>query len=76
MPNHPTTPLASTMVGIDRLSIDLVEPVGMPPAVRITWPAAPTIVDPKVFPDTAATIARLFAEAHTVLAGIKARRPL
>jgi hypothetical protein len=54
----------------------LVEPDGMPPAVRITWPAAPTIVNPKQFPDTAATVARLFAEAATTLASIKANRRL
>jgi hypothetical protein len=40
--------------------------------VKITWPDAPTIVDPKRFPDTAATVAQLFARAHIVLAALKA----
>jgi hypothetical protein len=44
----------------------------MPAAVRIVWPAAPTVVDPRRFPDVAAQIAQLFARAHIVLAGLKA----
>src|SRR4029453_15072520 len=38
---------------------------------RIIWPAAPTVIDPRRFPDTAATIAQLFARAHVVLAALK-----
>jgi hypothetical protein len=48
----------------------------MPAMVRIVWPDAPTIVDPKRFPETAATIAQLFARAHIVLAAIRAERRL
>jgi hypothetical protein len=44
----------------------------MPAMVRIVWPDAPTIVDPKRFRDVAAAIAQLFARAHIVLAGLKA----
>jgi hypothetical protein len=44
----------------------------MPAMVRIVWPAAPTVVDPKRFPDVAAQIAQLFARAHIVLAALKA----
>jgi hypothetical protein len=71
---HPTTPLASSQVNHDQLAVELVEPDCMPAMVRIVWPSAPTIVDPKRFPDTAATIAQLFARAHIVLAGIKSAR--
>jgi hypothetical protein len=42
----------------------------MPPAVRITWPAAPSIVNQKQIPDTAAVVAQLFARAHIVLAAL------
>jgi hypothetical protein len=42
----------------------------MPAIVRIAWPPQLTIVDPKRFPDTAAAIVKLFAEAATALAGI------
>jgi hypothetical protein len=72
LPNHPTTPLASSQVNHDQLEIVLVEPLGLPPKVKISWPAAPTIVDPKRFPDTAAAVAQLFARAHIVLAALKA----
>jgi hypothetical protein len=66
------TPLASSQINHDRITIELLEPDSMPAVVRIVWPAAPTIVDPKRFPDTAATVAQLFARAHIVLAAIKA----
>jgi hypothetical protein len=70
--NHPITPLASAEVNHDQLKVELVEPDSMPAVVRITWPAAPTIVDPKRFPDVAAAVAQLFARAHIVLAALKA----
>jgi hypothetical protein len=72
LPKHPTTPLASSQINHDQLAVELVEPDSMPAMVRIVWPSAPTIVDPKRFPDTAATIAQLFARAHIVLAVLKA----
>jgi hypothetical protein len=74
--NPAITPLASSQINHDDLSVELVEPDGMPAKVRIVWPPQPTVVDPKRFPDTAATIARLFAEAATALASMKASRRL
>jgi hypothetical protein len=70
--SSPITPLASAQINHDQLKVELVEPDSMPPAVRIVWPAAPTIIDPKRFPDVAAAIAQLFARAHIVLAALKA----
>jgi hypothetical protein len=70
--SSPITRLASAQVNHDQLKIELIEPDSMPAMVRIVWPAAPTVVDPKRFPDVAAAIAQLFARAHIVLAGIKA----
>ena len=67
-----TTPLASAQINHDYLKIELVEPDAMPPMVRIVWPPQPTIVDPRRFPDVAATVATLFARAHIVLAALKA----
>jgi hypothetical protein len=55
------TPLASTQVNGDRLSVELVEPDGMPAKVRIAWPPQSTLIDPKRFPGVAAQIAQLFA---------------
>jgi hypothetical protein len=63
--------LASSQINHDQLKVELVEPDTLPPMVKITWPDAPTIVDPKRFPDTAATVAQLFARAHIVLAALK-----
>jgi hypothetical protein len=75
-PSSPITPLTSGQINHDHLIVELVEPDNMPAVVRIIWPAAPTIVDPKRFPDTAAAIAQLFARAHIVLAAIRAERRL
>jgi hypothetical protein len=47
-----------------------------PAVVRIVWPLQSAIVDPKHFPEVAAMLTRLFAEAATTLAQIKARRRL
>jgi hypothetical protein len=72
LPKDPTTPLASAQINHDQLAVELIEPDSMPAMVRIIWPAKPTIVDPRRFPDTAASIAQLFARAHIVLAALKA----
>jgi hypothetical protein len=58
------------------LTIELVEADETPAVVIIRWPAKPTVLHPRRFPDAAGVIARLFAEAHTVLANIKAGRRL
>jgi hypothetical protein len=70
--SSPITPLASAQINHDHVKVELVEPDSRPAMVRIVWPNAPTIVDPRSFPDTAATVAQLFARAHIVLAAIKA----
>jgi hypothetical protein len=68
-----TTPLASTEVNHDVIEIQLVEPVGMPSMVKIVWPPQPSIVNPKRFGEVAASLVRLFSEAHVTLARIKAQ---
>jgi len=70
------TPLASSQINHDQLTIDLVEPDAMPSAVRITWPVQPSMIDPKAFPDVASDVARLFARGHIVLAALRAERRL
>ncbi len=63
--------------GHDHLVIQLIKPADMPAIVRIAWPAQATVASPSQFPDTAAAmVARLFAEAATTLAAVKARRKL
>jgi hypothetical protein len=69
---HPTTPLASSQINHDPLKVELVEPDRMPAMVKVTWPAHPSLINPEVFPDTAATVATLFSRAHIVLAALKA----
>jgi hypothetical protein len=56
----------------DVIEVALVKPDGMPAMVRIVWPPQPTMIDPRRFPDTAATVAQLFVRAHIVLAALKA----
>jgi hypothetical protein len=60
----------------DTLAIELIEADETPAAILIRWPLNATVCRPRRFPDTAAVIARLFAEAATTLASIKARRRL
>jgi hypothetical protein len=76
MTNHPITPLASSQINHDTISIELLEPADLPPMVRIVWPLQASLIDPKAFPDAAAAIAQLFARAHIVLAAIRADRRL
>jgi hypothetical protein len=58
----------------DSITVELIESDENPAVGIITWPAKPSVIHPRRFPDTAATLAKLFAEAATTLAGIKARR--
>ena len=60
--------------GHDSITVQLIRPADMPAAVRIMWPLQATVVSPRQFPEVAATIARLFAEAATRLSQIKATR--
>lgn len=69
------TELASSQITpSDILAIELVEADETPTVVIIRWPAKATILHPRRFPDTAAMLARLFAEASTTLAQIKANK--
>ena len=74
--SSPITPLASSQINHDTVSIELLEPNAMPPMVRVVWPLQASLIDPKAFPDTAGAIATLFARAHIVLAAIRAERRL
>ena len=70
-----------TLNGADELAVQLIRSADMPAAehtpkpavVRIVWPPASTVVDPKRFPEVAAQPTRLFAESATTLAQLKAR---
>jgi hypothetical protein len=69
--------LASNQItATDTVTVELIEADETPAVVIVSWPVKPTVLHPRRFPDAAATIARLFAEAHTALAAIKAGRRL
>jgi hypothetical protein len=69
--------LASNQItATDTITVELIEANETPAVVIVSWPVKPTVLHPRRFPDAAATIARLFAEAHTALAAIKAGRRL
>ena len=66
------TELASgAITAADSITIELVEADETPAVVIIRWPAKPSVIHPHRFPEIAALVARLFAEAHTTLARIK-----
>jgi hypothetical protein len=54
----------------DVLTVELIRPDSMPAAVRIIWPAKPTITQPtpKALAALAAAMVRTMAEAQTALA--------
>jgi hypothetical protein len=71
------TQLASgAITAVDTITIELVETDEHPTVVIVRWPAKPSVLHPRRFPDVASVVARLFAEAHTTLARIKAGRRL
>jgi hypothetical protein len=78
LPNHPTTPLASSAINQsgDTIEVVLVRPANNPSVIMIRWPNAPTITPPARYNEVASTAMRLLAEASTTLARIKASKRL
>jgi hypothetical protein len=68
--SNPTT-LASTKIGRESITVELIE-LDDQARVTITWPTKTLSISPRRFPDLAASLARLFANASTELARIKA----
>jgi hypothetical protein len=64
------------LTSTESITVELIEADETPAVVIVRWPSKPTVICPHCFPDTAAMLTRLFAEAATALAGIKARRRL
>ena len=68
------TELASGQItAVDSIVVELIAADETPAVVIIRWPDKPTVLHPRRFTDTAAGIARLFAEAATRLSQIRAR---
>jgi hypothetical protein len=69
------TDLASTRIkGHDTITVELIEADKTPAVVIIRWPNKVTVTHPHSFPNTAAVVARLFAEAATRLGAIRRHR--
>jgi hypothetical protein len=58
--------------GADELSVQLIQPDGLPPVVRINWPRRPTTAAAAHNPAVAAAIVKIIAESATALARHKA----
>ena len=56
----------------EMLLVELREPDELPASIVITWPQAPSVVDPRRFGAAANAVARLMATAITKLAEIRA----
>ena len=70
--SNPIT-LASAEIGREAITVELIQPTPDAPAsVTITWPTKTLAISTRRFPDVAATLTRLFANASTELARIKA----
>jgi hypothetical protein len=67
---NPTT-LGTIKIGRESITVELTELDGQA-TVTIIWPKKTLSISPRRFPDAAAAIARLFANASTELARIKA----
>ena len=70
------TELASSQItAAHAIVVELVEADETPAVVIVRWPAKPSVIRPRRFPDAAAVIVRLFSEAHVTLAALRANRP-
>jgi hypothetical protein len=77
--SSPITTLAESQITRspqDVLSIELIEPDGMPAMVRITWPLQPTVVDPQRFSAAGEAAVKVFAAAVVALARVRRDRRL
>jgi hypothetical protein len=72
-----TTILASGHVnGADQLSIELIEPLELPPTILIRWPQKPTPTTPAGLDATVAAAMRVLSNAVIELAAIRVRKRL
>lgn len=71
MTNSITT-LAATKIGGQSITVELIESPRDSATVTITWPKTTLSISARRFPDVAATVTRLLANASMDLARIKA----
>jgi hypothetical protein len=74
--SSPIVLAAGEITRADRLTIELHQPTGSPPAILIKWPTQPSVTstDPKGLVSVAASVVRVMAEAQARLARIRSSR--
>ena len=60
------------IIGADELSVQLIQPEGMPAVVRINWPLRPATAAAAHYPAVAAATVKIIADSATALARHKA----
>ena len=58
------------------LTIELIEPPGMPAAILFRWPQKPSITTPDAYSNMAAAAMQILAAAVTELAALRVRKRL
>jgi hypothetical protein len=71
-----TTLAEGQITNHDKLTIELVEPAGLPPMIKIRWPDKPSLCPPAQFDAAVAAAMRIFANAVIELAAIKVWKKL
>ena len=69
---HVTQLARGTVNGADQLSVQLIQPDGVPAVVRINWPRRPTTAAAAHYPAVAAAIVKIIADSAMALARHKA----
>jgi len=75
-PSSPITSLGEAQISRspqDVITVQLVQPDGMPAMVRVTWPPQATVVDPRRYAEVASAVARVVAAASVALSQLRAR---
>lgn len=69
------TPLASGPINnSDQLTVELVRPPDLPPAILVRWPAAPSVATADNFDALVAATFRILADARTTLSRMRGDR--
>jgi hypothetical protein len=68
---HVTQLADGTINGADELSIELIEPTGLPPAIRLRWPNKPTVCPPAQLNATVAAAMKVLSNAVVELSALK-----
>ena len=70
--NKSTNLATGRINGTDTLTIELVEPPGLPAAILLRWPTKPSVTDPAKFTAVVAAIIRVLGDARIELAARRA----